>query len=262
MTRRRGTSLIEVVISMIVISVMLVAALRTVGATARTESRVVEEAAGRELVEGLLAEIRAVAYEDPDGSPVFGPEPDEAPDDRALWDDVDDFHGWKASPPVDRGGVAISGAGDWSRSVTVTWADPADPTLVEVTESGLKRVEVTAWRGERPVARARAFVAAGGARTAPDPWSHEGPGPRAVIAPIAVRGIAPLTLDLDGSGSMDPRGEGLTWRWTFGDGATAAGTTVSHTYLAAGTYTLTLEVRDGLGRRATSSLIVAVEDSE
>src|SRR6056297_908463 len=144
---------------MIVISVMLVAALRTVGASARTEARAVEEAAGRELVEQLLAEIRAVAYEDPEGAPLFGPEAGEAAADRAGWDDVDDFHGWKASPPQDRRGAALPVTGDWSRSVDVSWVTPADPALPSASESGLKRIEVTAWRGNRAVARAVAFAA-------------------------------------------------------------------------------------------------------
>ncbi|MFG6439419.1 PKD domain-containing protein [Roseateles sp. LKC17W] len=42
--------------------------------------------------------------------------------------------------------------------------------------------------------------------------------------------------------------------WTFGDGGTGSGSTVSHTYTTAGTYTVTLTVTDALGQMATASL--------
>ncbi|MFN7725672.1 MAG: PKD domain-containing protein [Rubrivivax sp.] len=42
--------------------------------------------------------------------------------------------------------------------------------------------------------------------------------------------------------------------WAFGDGGTGSGSTVSHTYTAEGTYTVTLTVTDALGQVATASL--------
>jgi len=52
-------------------------------------------------------------------------------------------------------------------------------------------------------------------------------------------------VTFNGSGSYDPDGDTLTYRWDFGDGSTGAGVSPTHTYSAGGTYTVTLVVNDG-----------------
>ena len=49
----------------------------------------------------------------------------------------------------------------------------------------------------------------------------------------------------DASLSTDPNGDTLTYFWNFGDGTTATGGTVNHTYASSGNYTLTLTLSDG-----------------
>jgi PKD repeat protein len=44
----------------------------------------------------------------------------------------------------------------------------------------------------------------------------------------------------------------VSYRWTFGDGATGSGATTSHTYTASGTYTVQLAVTDDAGSTVTS----------
>lgn len=57
----------------------------------------------------------------------------------------------------------------------------------------------------------------------------------------------------------DPNGLLTAFRWEFGDGATASGREVSHSYGVAGTYTVTLAVNDIYGRsdHASQTLVVA-----
>ena len=50
----------------------------------------------------------------------------------------------------------------------------------------------------------------------------------------------------DGSASSDPNGDPLTYIWDFGDGATGTGAAPTHTFTAAGDYTVSLTVNDGL----------------
>ncbi|MGH3352536.1 MAG: S8 family serine peptidase [Nocardioides sp.] len=60
----------------------------------------------------------------------------------------------------------------------------------------------------------------------------------------------------DGSGSTDPDGTITSWTWDFGDGTTGTGTTPSHTYPAAGYYSVILTVVDDDGKRAKTRILV------
>ena len=60
-----------------------------------------------------------------------------------------------------------------------------------------------------------------------------------------------LTASLDASTSSDPDGSISSYDWTFGDGSTGTGKTVSHPYASAGTYAVKLTVTDNQG--ATNS---------
>lgn len=51
-------------------------------------------------------------------------------------------------------------------------------------------------------------------------------------------------MAFDGGGSFDPDGDPLSYRWDFGDGATATGVTVSHIYGANGSYVVVLTASD------------------
>ena len=54
----------------------------------------------------------------------------------------------------------------------------------------------------------------------------------------------------------------MAWLWDFGDGTTATGSTASHTYTQAGSYTVTLTVTDVLGcshSKAVPQMIAVLE---
>jgi MSHA pilin protein MshD len=159
MSVRRAThghafSLIEVVVSVLIVGGLAVAVLNTMGATAARRRIDADRARGISLAQDLIDEISAAAYEDPGGADLsFGRGADETgTGDRSLFDDVDDYDGWSASPPQLRDGTPMTGFDGWTRSVVVRWADPAVLDADDAAESGLKRIVVRVHRGGRLVA--------------------------------------------------------------------------------------------------------------
>jgi MSHA pilin protein MshD len=151
-TVRGAFSLVEVVVSVLIVGGLAVAVLNTMGATAAVRRMDADRARGISLAQDLIEEISAAAYEDPlDADGAFGTGVDEVTGDRSEFDDVDDYDGWAASPPVHRDGTPIPGFGGWRRQVTVRWTDPATPDVVNGSETGLKRIEVFVFHGDRQV---------------------------------------------------------------------------------------------------------------
>jgi len=64
-------------------------------------------------------------------------------------------------------------------------------------------------------------------------------------------------IALDAKASFDPTNSNskLTYTWNFGDGTTASGITVNHTYQTTGHYTLTLTVTSQTGKRSISKTL-------
>ncbi|HLO27844.1 MAG TPA: PKD domain-containing protein [Anaerolineales bacterium] len=58
-------------------------------------------------------------------------------------------------------------------------------------------------------------------------------------------GAMNTSIAFDGSLSLDPENNALTYAWTFGDGATGTDAASTHSYTAAGVYNVCLTVNDG-----------------
>lgn len=69
--------------------------------------------------------------------------------------------------------------------------------------------------------------------------------PVAVPAASPDNGLAPLSVQFDASGSYDPDGGALSFRWLFGDGGASEQSPTAHTYPGPGVFTVTLEAFDG-----------------
>lgn len=83
--------------------------------------------------------------------------------------------------------------------------------------------------------------------------------PVASNVPSVLNGPAPLDVTFDGHGSYDPDGTIVSWSWDFGDGATATGALVTHTYAAPGYFYSTLTVTDDAGATNTAYATIHVE---
>jgi PKD repeat protein len=79
------------------------------------------------------------------------------------------------------------------------------------------------------------------------------PVPIFEVTPSAANAGTELSFDASGSvvSNMPEDNIAVGWSWDFGDGETAKGETVTHTYAKAGTYTVKLTVTDSAGRSAT-----------
>ena len=161
---RRGLSMVEATISVVIVGGMLVAALGTVGAVARVQQRVTNSGRGFPLAQQLMSEIMQLSYEEPEDTPAFGRELAEGAASRADFDDIDDYYDWSASPPQEKDGTALPDLDGWNRSVTVERVDPLDLSGVSASETGVKRVTVTVEHNDVPVAQLVA-VRTGAAQT-------------------------------------------------------------------------------------------------
>jgi len=84
--------------------------------------------------------------------------------------------------------------------------------------------------------------------------------PLASLTASATNGLAPLTVDFNGSGSTNSDGKVVRWEWYFGDGGTALGRTATKTFAAGGNYLVTLLVRDTHGGVGTATRTINVAD--
>ncbi len=83
--------------------------------------------------------------------------------------------------------------------------------------------------------------------------------PAAVLTSNVSSGTAPLAVSFSGSGSSDSDGTIASYAWTFGDGSNGSGATVSHSFSAAGSYTVILTVTDNQGAKATAQKVITVQ---
>jgi prepilin-type N-terminal cleavage/methylation domain-containing protein len=139
----RAFTMVEVVVSVVIVGLLLAASLRAVGLSAIMQYRITEHTRSSAMARALMAEIVQQAYSDPGASPVFGPESGES---RDTFDDVDDYDGLVDSPPLTREGtkLPLPKGGVWRRIVEVKWVDPLTLAVASPqAETGVKMITVT-----------------------------------------------------------------------------------------------------------------------
>jgi PKD repeat protein len=69
-------------------------------------------------------------------------------------------------------------------------------------------------------------------------------------------------IQFSAENSYDEDGSIVSYHWNFGDGITAKGEVVSHTYTALGSYQVTLTVTDDEGARSNKTMQVSVTNNK
>lgn len=155
---RCGLTLMEVVISTLIVGFMTVAALNGLGAATRSGELAGNRGIAHGLADDLMSEILNTVYSDPGGGGTFGLESGESAP-RTNFDDVDDYHNWNSQPPKTASGATIPNRAAFRQRVTVEKVSPSDPTqVVAGADQGAKRICVTIECNNVELARRYAVV--------------------------------------------------------------------------------------------------------
>jgi type II secretory pathway pseudopilin PulG len=133
---RRGITLVEAVIAMVLIAVMAAAGLSAAGQASTHRMQMEQRAFAEGMAQMLFAEVLSKSYVEGD---VIGPDAGET--QRAQFDDVDDFDGYGESPIRDVSGNVLTDT-TWKANVAVSWIDPASGAA-SLLDQGAKAVRVT-----------------------------------------------------------------------------------------------------------------------
>jgi len=158
---RCGLSQVEVVISTIIVSVLMVSSLSTIAASRRSQIAESNEVRGTAIAEGLMAEITQLPMREPACDCGFGPESGETGTSRTGFDDVDDYQNHADSPPKSRSGIALSGYSDLSRNVSIDMVTMNNWNTTTSTYAGVYRITIRILRDNVEFARIVGYRTAG-----------------------------------------------------------------------------------------------------
>lgn len=146
---RSAITLVESIVSMTIVGVMLVAALNTVGAARLVQSTELQRQRAYTFAQALLSEIMNQAFEDSaDTLNLPGPTAAEAATgNRSLFNDVNDYTGWTASPPQRKDGSAVPDSTGWRETVNIKFLNPA--TFKDTGGQNLGIVQITVQMSNR-----------------------------------------------------------------------------------------------------------------
>jgi hypothetical protein len=148
----------EVVVATAIVGVMTVAALESLNMVYRTRRLNGSRLTAPCLAQDLLAEVLAMPYEDPQiAGGSIGLDSGETASSRATYDDVDDYNGFTSTGVKARNGTAIADYNSWQQQVQVVYVLTTNPATTSGTDTGLKRITVTATSPEGKVATAVAL---------------------------------------------------------------------------------------------------------
>ena len=136
--RQAGATLIEMVISIVIISVSVTATMMIITQVGRSSADPMIRTQATAVAQAYMDEILVQALNDPDGGETGGAEAGET---RSSFDDVSDYHALADTGGArDQMGLPIAGLEAYNVNVTVTAANiggyPAKRVLVQVGFDG------------------------------------------------------------------------------------------------------------------------------
>lgn len=139
---RRAITMAETIVSSLLIGLVLVGTIQLVGPLTRagtvSSDRLVASGLARELSEEIATKL-FITQSDADRDRLGA----ESGESRSGYDDIDDYHGMKNSPPELSNEFVISHLTGWRRDVEVAHVTIDDPSVDSAEYTGLKRVTVT-----------------------------------------------------------------------------------------------------------------------
>ena len=172
------------------------------------------------------------------------------------------------APSVKADGLPLTGTSPLEVKLTAVGTDPNGDTLTyswnfddgsasasgdkvthTYTGAGTYKPKVTVTDSHGLSTTAEVTVVVG------NPPGNQAPSVTATADPKT--GTSPLTVQFS-SHANDPEGKGLLVVWEFGDGQFGAGESVSHTYIAAGTYLAKVTATDPSGASASATVTIVV----
>ncbi len=132
MRRQAGTTLIELVISIVIVSIAVSAILMVFSMNVGHSADPMLRHQAVAIAEAYLEEISLKAFDDPGGG--------DGEASRDLYDDVDDYHGLVNVGARNQFDAALPGLGDYTVSVTVT---PSALPSIAAIDNYLINVTVT-----------------------------------------------------------------------------------------------------------------------
>ena len=141
---RRGSTLLELIVSTVLVGVLMTAALSSTGQSLLTQRKEADRVIAQHLAQSLLAEVQTKAFEEPDATlPLLGLDLGETLGLKTGYDDVDDFDGYNESPPKSANGATMAQYAGWSRRVDIAWLNAVTLLPTGSTNSPIKRIKIT-----------------------------------------------------------------------------------------------------------------------
>ncbi len=146
---RRAFSMVEVAISSLVLGLMMASALNATGLSARIRGGQTAKSRALLICTELMSEMRAAPI--PDNPSLLAGS--STPGGRNGFEDLLDYAGYTASPPVDSSGAVVPGAEGWRVNVAMSWVNPENLDEASVANSGVLRIQTTVRRGDLVLAQ-------------------------------------------------------------------------------------------------------------